>query len=306
MACVGEVCQKSVFIIPHYRDASEKIGLKDKVCLVTGSTSGIGKATALGLARLGATVIVVARDESRGQETLEYINKESNGPPGHLFIADLSEIDSIKNLCKEFKNQFERLDVLINNAGVVTQHGKNTTDGIDTLFAVNYIAPFLLTNLLLDLLKSSAPSRIINVSSSAHGYGNIDFNDVQSRKKGAWRAYGDSKLALLLFSYELAKRLEGTGVTVNALHPGVISTNLISGRESSLSRGFLRAISSPFLRSPQKGAEPSVYLASSPEVEGITGKYFDKLREQKSSERSYDEEAGKKLWQVGADLTAMK
>ena len=280
--------------------------MKDKVCLITGSTSGIGKATALGLARLGATVIVVARDESRGQETLEYLKRGSDGVPAHLFIADLSRLDSIQNLAKAFMEQFERLDVLINNAGVVTRHGKNTIDGIDTLFAVNYIAPFLLTNLLLDLLKSSAPSRIINVSSAAHEYGNIDFDDVQSRKRRGWRAYGDSKLALVLFSYELARRLEGTRVTVNALHPGVISTNLLSGRESSLFRGFLRAISSPFLRSPKKGAEPSIYLASSPEVEGITGKYFDKLREQKSSERSYDEEAGKKLWQVGADLTAMK
>lgn len=282
------------------------MGLKNKVCLITGGTSGIGQATALGLSKLGATIVVVARNETRGQKTLQYLREKSSDAQVHLLYADLSRQDSIRGFTEEFKKQFDRLDVLINNAGVATQHGEDNIDGIDTLFAVNYLAPFLLTELLLDLLKSSTPSRIINVSSVAHRYGQIDFNDIQSRRRGGWRAYGDSKLALVLFTYELARRLEGTGVTANAVHPGGIATNLMSGRESSFARSFLRVISSPFLGSPEKGASPSIYLASSSAVDGVTGRYFDKLEEKRSSEKSYDEEVGKKLWQVGVDLTRMK
>ena len=195
--------------------------------------------------------------------------------------------------------------MLINNAGIFTSKRTVTVDGIETTFAVNHLAPFLLTNLLLDVLEASAPARIVNVTSSGERSGTINFDDLQGEGRySGVRAYNQSKLAMILFTYELARRLEGTGVTVNCVHPGVVVTNL--GRGSSGSFGLLLRLMRPFFSSPEKGAETSIYLASSPEVEGVSGKYFAKKAEARSSEQSYDEAAGRRLWQVSAELTKLK
>ncbi len=283
---------------------SSNSSMGGKVCLITGGNSGIGKATALGLANMGATVVVVGRDRGRTEAAVTEIEAESGNESVGLLLADLSSRESIRRLAEDFKGRYERLHVLINNAGVFLSKRTLTVDGIETTFAINYLAPFLLTNLLLDVLKASAPARILNVTSSAERSGIIDFDDLQgAREHGGIRAYNRSKLAMVLFTYELARRLEGTGVTVNCLHPGVVATNL--GRGNGGFFGFLTRLMRPFISSPEKGAETSIYLASSPEVEGVSGKYFAKKAETRSSERSYDEETGRRLWQVSGKLTKL-
>jgi NAD(P)-dependent dehydrogenase (short-subunit alcohol dehydrogenase family) len=217
-------------------------------------------------------------------------------------LADLSSQESIRQLAQDFADRYGRLHVLINNAGVFISRRTLTVDGIETTFAVNYLAPFLLTNLVLEVLKASAPARIVNVTSSGERSGTIDFEDLQGeRKYGGIRAYNQSKLAMVLFTYELAKRLEGTGVSANCVHPGVVATNL--GRGNGGFFGFLTRLMRPFFSSPEKGAETPIYLASSPEVEGVSGKYFAKGAEARSSERSYVEATGRGLWQVSEELT---
>src|SRR5215217_1244839 len=246
-----------------------------RVCLITGATSGIGKATAMGLASMGASVVMVARDRSRGEAALAEIKEGSANASVDLMLTDLSSQEDIHRLADEFKDAYPRLDVLVNNAGVIRSKRVTSADGIEMTFAVNHLAYFLLTNLLLDLLKASAPSRIVNVSSAEQRNGTIDFDDLQGEKgyKTA-KAYGQSKLANVLFTYELARRLEGTGVTANCLHPGVVGTNLGSGVSGIF--GFMVRALTPLMKSPEKGAETSVYLASSPEVEGLSGRYFVK------------------------------
>jgi retinol dehydrogenase 14 len=283
---------------------SQISGMRGKVCLVTGGSSGIGKATALGLANMGATVIVVGRDRSRGEAAVTEIKQKSNNDAVDLMLADLSSQASIRRLAEEFKDRYQRLHVLINNAGVFISKRTVTVDGIETTFAVNHLAPFLLTNLLLDVLKASAPARIINITSSGERSGTINFDDLQGEGRySGFRAYNQSKLAMILFTYELARKLEGTGVTVNCVHPGVVVTNL--GRGSSGAFGLLLRLMRPFFSSPEKGAETPIYLASSPEVEGVSGKYFAKKAEAKSSERSYDTVTARRLWQVSAELTKL-
>jgi len=279
--------------------------MRGKVCLVTGGSSGIGKATALGLANMGATVIVVGRDRSRGEAAVTEIKQKSNNDAVDLMLADLSSQASIRRLAEEdFKDRYEQLHVLINNAGVFTSKHTVTLDGIETTFAVNHLAPFLLTNLLLDVLKASAPTRIINITSSGERSGTINFDDLQGESRySGFRAYNQSKLAMIPFTYELARKLEGTGVTVNCVHPGVVVTNL--GRGSSGAFGLLLRLMRPFFSSPEKGAETPIYLASSLEVEGVSGKYFAKKAEAKSSELSYDAATARRLWQVSAELTKL-
>ncbi len=274
------------------------------MCLITGGSSGVGKATALGLANTGATVVVIGRDRSRGEAAVTEIKERSGNAAVDLMLADLSSQESIRLLARDLTDRYGRLHVLINNAGVFLSKRTLTVDGIETTFAVNHLAPFLLTNLLLDVLKASAPARIINVTSSGERSGTINFDDLQGegRYRG-FRAYNQSKLAMVLFTYELARRLEGTGVTANCVHPGVVVTNL--GRGTSGSFGLLLGLMRPFFSSPEKGAETSIYLASSPEVEGVSGKYFAKKAEARSSERSYDEATARRLWQVSADLTKL-
>ena len=277
--------------------------MSGRICMITGTTSGIGKATALGLAKMGATVVMVSRDEARGRAARNDIKKITANESIDLIVADLSSQESIHNLSEDFRDKFQNLHVLINNAGLTAEHQTLSVDGIDKLFAVNYLAPFLLTNLLLDLLKASAPARVVNVSSGAHSFGRINFDDLQGKKRSAMRAYGDTKLALQLFTNELARKLEGTGVTVNALHPGVVATNINSRDSSPFMLRLFWKILKPLMSSPEKGAQTSIYLASSPEVDGVSGKYFVKKKETKSSKESSDESISQRLWQVSAELT---
>jgi retinol dehydrogenase-14 len=277
----------------------------EKVCLITGATSGIGKATAMELASMGASVVMVGRDRGRGEAALDEIKEKSANPSVDLMLADLSSQEEIRRLTDEFKEAYPRLDVLINNAGLFRGERITTADGLETTFAVNHLAYFLLTKLLLDVLKASAPSRIVNVSSGEQRNGTIDFDDLQGEKgyKGP-KAYSQSKLATVLFTYELARRLEGTGVTANCLHPGgriPVRTNFGSGVTGVL--GFMVRALRPFMINPQKGAETSIYLASSPEVEGLSGRYFVNKAEARSSDVSYDKRLARRLWEVSADLT---
>ncbi len=276
------------------------MSMKDKVCIVTGANSGIGKVTALGLAKMNATVVMLCRNKETGEIAQEEIINESGNKNIDLLLCDLSSQDQIRKFVSEFNQKYQNLHVLINNAGVMAAKRNICVDGFEMNFAVNHLGPFLLTNLLLDVLKKSAPSRIVNVSSAAHRMAKIDFDDLQceNKKHRLFRVYGNSKLAFMLFTYELSRKLEGTGVTVNAVHPGMINTNL--GREmSKFSQWFGKLI----FKSPEKGAETSIYLASSPEVEGITGKYYIKKQQQQSSEESYNQEDAKKLWEISAKLT---
>ena len=277
----------------------------EKICLITGATSGIGKATAMELASMGASVVMVGRDRGRGEAALAEIKEKSANPSVDLMLADLSSQEEVRRLADVFKEAYPRLDVLINNAGLFRGERITTADGIETTFAVNHLAYFLLTKLLLDVLKASAPSRIVNVSSGEQRNGTIDFDDLQGEKgyRGA-KAYSQSKLATVLFTYELARRLEGTGVSANCLHPGgriPVRTNFGSGVSGVL--GFMVRALRPLMISPEKGAETSIYLASSPEVEGLSGRCFVKKAEARSSDVSYDKRLARRLWEVSADLT---
>jgi len=276
--------------------------MKDKVVLVTGANSGIGKAASLALAKIGATVVMVARNKERGEAARSEIVRESRNGSVDLLIADLSSLESVRQLATEFQRKYSKLHVLINNAGLFNQRRHVTMDGYENTFATNYLAPFLLTNLQLDLLKASAPSRIFNVSSVGHYNGHINFDDLNLEKEyGGWKAYGQSKLALVLFTYELAKKLQGTEVTVNAVHPGTVATNIWSRPLGPV--GFIMALPKLFMTTPRQGAETIVYLASSPDAKDLNGEYLEKLKVKKSSDESYDEEIAQRLWDVSAKLT---
>lgn len=277
---------------------TEQTILSGKLCLVTGANSGIGRSTSHALAKMNATVVMVCRDRRRAEPVRDEIKAATGNPNVELTICDLSSQADIRRFAAGFTKTHDRLDVLINNAGIVVRKRSLTEDGIESTFAVNHLGYFLLTNLLLDLLKKSAPSRIVNVSSAAHTYGEVDFDDLQGGKKyGGFAAYANSKLANVLFTYELARRLEGTGVTANCLHPGPVATGLFRNLPKPI-----EALIKLVTISPDKGAETSVYVASSPEVEGVTGKYFAKKRERKTSKESYNEEAAHRLWEVSEKM----
>jgi NAD(P)-dependent dehydrogenase (short-subunit alcohol dehydrogenase family) len=283
---------------------SEKTSMKDKVVMITGANSGLGKAAGRALAKMGATVVMVARDKERGEAAKADIIRESGNSSVDLLLADLSSLESVRQLATEFQKKYSKLHVLINNAGLFNQRRHVTTDGYENTFATNYLASFLLTNLQLRLLKASAPSRIINVSSVGHYNGHINFDDLNlERDYGGWKAYGQSKLALVLFTHELAKKLQGTGVTVNAVHPGTVATNIWTRPFGPA--GFITALPKLFMASPEKGAETIVYLASSPDAQSLSGEYLEKLKVKKSSEESYDEGIGQRLWDVSAKLTRL-
>ena len=254
--------------------------MEGKVCLITGANSGIGKETALALAKMNATVVMLCRNKQRGEKAQKEIIEQSGNKNVDLLLCDLSSLEDIKKFVSEFKNKYEKLHVLINNAGVMLKNRTISLDGFEMNFAVHVLGPFLLTNLLLDILKKSAPSRIIIVASAAHKRAKIDFQDLQSENKKyrLFSAYGISKLAEILFTYELSRKLEGTKVTANAVHPGVVATNL--GRDQSK---FSQWFAKKFFKSPEEGAQTSIYLASSSEVEGITGKYFTNKESRESS-----------------------
>lgn len=285
---------------------SSNLSMNSKTCLVTGASSGIGKVTANELARMGATVVMVCRNRGKGEAVKEKIEKTYHDAKVDLILADLSSLNEVRRAADEFKSKYSRLDVLINNAGGVNYNRKVMADGLEATFEVNYLSHFLLTNLLLDTLKDSAPSRIINVSSAIHTQGKIIFEDLQTEHRYSWMSsYARSKIAQIYFTYELADRLAGTGVTVNVLHPGLVSSNF-----NSNTKGVVHAIAGLVYAvagiSAEEGAKTSVYLASSPEVEGVSGKYFYKCKEKESSRLSHDKDVGRRLWKVSEEIIQKK
>jgi retinol dehydrogenase-14 len=275
-----------------------------KTVLITGATSGIGLATALGLARMGAHLAITGRDRLRTEDAARQM-RAAGGGRVDLFIADLGSQAEVRQLAEQVLQSLPRIHVLINNAGGYFDTRHVTADGLERTFALNHLAPFLLTNLLLEKLKQSASARVVTVSSNAQATGHIDFSDLQGEKSysGA-RAYSQSKLANVLFSYELARRLKGTSVTANALHPGVVSTSFGAEDPATVQRIFIPFLR-PFMKSPAHGAATSIHLASSPELEQVTGRYFANSHPKKSSAQSYDQATAARLWQVSADLVGL-
>jgi len=275
--------------------------LKGKVCLVTGATGGIGLITARELARLGAHVVLVSRSAQKCADVQAQLKSETGNPNIEFIAGDLSSMHAVKQVADTFLASHDRLDVLVNNAGAVFANRQVSADGYEMTMALNHLNYFYLTNLLLDTLLRSAPARIVNVSSDAHKPGSINFDDLMSEKKySAFGVYSMSKLANVLFTYELARRLEDSGVTANALHPGVVASNF--GHSNGGMWDLLFRVMHLFAISPEKGAETSIYLAASPEVEGVTGQYFDKKKAVKSSAASYDTAVQRRLWDVSETL----
>jgi len=274
-----------------------------RTVLVTGGSGGIGKATALGLATMGAHLAITGRDRERTEGAAREIR--AAGGQVDVFVADLSSQSEVRRLADEVLQRLSRIDVLVNNVGGYWHTRHVTADELEYTFALNHLAPFLLTNLLLDRLQRSAPARVVTVSSHAQALGRIDFDDLQGeRSYSGARAYNQSKLANVLFTYALARRLPATSVTANALHPGVVRTGFGAEDPAGVQRllvPFLR----PFLKSPAQGAATSIHLASAPDLEQVTGRFFANSKPRRSSERSYDEAAAARLWQVSADLVGL-
>jgi retinol dehydrogenase 14 len=275
-----------------------------RTVLVTGGTGGIGEATALGLAAMGSDVAITGRDTARAEVAASRI-RAATGARVEVFVGDMSSQSEVRRLAAESLDRLPRIDVLVNNVGGYWNTRHVTADGLERTFAVNHLSLFLFTGLLLDRLKQSATARVVTVSSHAHAQGRIDFDDLQGeRSYSGARAYNQSKLANLLFTYELARRLRGSGVTANALHPGVVRTAFGAedpGRTQRLLVPFLR----PFMRSPARGAATSIRVASAPGLEGVTGRYFANGKEKRSSERGDDEAVARRLWRVSADLVGL-
>jgi retinol dehydrogenase 14 len=280
-------------------------GMGGKTVLITGGTGGIGKATAVALAAMGANVVVVGRNPERGEAAVEEIRAQSHSESVGLMLADLCVQSEVRRLAEEFLERHDRLDVLANNAGLVQSKRTETPDGIETTLATNHLAPFLLTNLLLERLKQSAPSRVITVSSEAQRWGTVDFEDLQSRRNyRGFPVYGMTKLANIMFTYELAERLNSTGVTANCLHPGPVGTNFGQNNRGLMAL-FFRTFK-PFMRSPEQGADTLIWLASSPELEGVSGKYFSDRKEIQAKKVANDPAARRRLWEISEELTGLK
>ena len=278
--------------------------MQGKVCVVTGANSGIGKEAALGLAQLGATVVLVCRSQERGAAALAEIKQRSGNDSVALLVADLGSQQQVRRAAAACGQQFDRLDVLVNNAALARRKRAVTEDGVELTLAVNHLAPFLLTNLLLDRLKASAPARVVTVSSAAHKDAEINFADLQGGQRYAtfgFGAYSQSKLANVLFTYELARRLEGTGVTANCLHPGVVATGIFRDTPLWLRTGL--ALARPLILGSVQGADTVLYLATAPEVAEVSGRYFEKRKPVQSSPLSYDTEVARRLWEVSEALT---
>lgn len=280
------------------------VDMHGKVCIVTGANSGIGKETALALAGMGATVVLVCRSEARGTEALKDIKAQTGNDAVSLVVADFSSQQQVRDAAAAILERCDRLDVLVNNAGVTPWERRVTAEnGLELIFAVNHLAPFLLTTLLLGRLKASAPARIVTVSSGAHRRRALDFDDLQNEQRYVpFDVYSQSKLANVYFTYELARRLEGTGVTANCLHPGVVSTALFRHLPPLL--GFAVKLARPLLLTPAQGADTAIYLAAAPEVAEVSGRFFERREAVESSQISYDEEAARRLWDVSEALTA--
>ena len=276
--------------------------MKKKTVLVTGANQGIGKAAAMELARQGAVVTIVSRNADKGRAAVADIERAAGARGVGLIVADLSSVAEVRRAAAEFKSRHDRLDVLVNNAGVYVPERHVTVDGLEETFAVNHLAYFVLTELLSDLLKASAPARIVNVSSDAHRHGTMRWDDLQFERRpySARRAYTQSKLANLLFTYELARRLEGTQVTANALHPGVVASGF--ARTYAGPMALFYKLGGPFMLSPERGARTTTHLASSPDVEAKTGGYYVRCRLSKSNAASHDEEGQRRLWAATEEL----
>jgi NAD(P)-dependent dehydrogenase (short-subunit alcohol dehydrogenase family) len=281
-----------------------ELTLSNKKMLVTGATNGVGKAAALILAKQNAHLILVGRNQAKTEETVRQIQVESGNQRVDYLVADLSVQAEVRRLAAEYRHRYDTLHVLVNNAGAIFMQRKFSQDGLEMTFALNHLAYFTLTSLLLDLMIASAPARIINVTSNAHfgaraNYANLNNGFIFN----GWRAYSLSKLMNVHFTYELARRLEGSQLTVNCLHPGFVATNFGKNNpgiiKSIFSLAHLVAIT------PEKGAETIIYLASSPEVEGVTGRYFYNKKDVRSSGPSYDEKAARRLWELSLKLTAL-
>ncbi len=285
------------------KPASNGEWIRGKTCMITGATSGIGRASALELGRLGAKLVLVCRNRERGQELVREIQRAGN-PDVELMVANLESRAAIRKLAADFIATGKPLHVLMNNAGVFNMKRALTSDGLEEVFAVNHLAYFMLTLLLLDRIKESAPARIINISSDLHQRATIKFDDLGGeRSYGGMSSYAQSKLGNVLFTYELARRLAGTGVTVNCVHPGAVATNLANNSGAII--GAAWKLAGAFMKSPDKGARTQVYLASSPEVEGVTGKYFIDAKEARSSAESHDAAIARRLWEVSAKMTGL-
>lgn len=282
--------------------------MKGKIILVTGATNGIGLEASRALAKMGARVVLVGRNPQKTAQVLDDLKKDTNNPDLDMLVGDLSLVAETRRLADEFKARYDRLDVLLNNAGAIFTSRQVTAEGFEMTFALNHLSYFVMTNALLDLLRDSAPARVINVSSSAHRMvGRLDFDNLQGEKgygpQSAFSIYSASKLMNIMFTYELARRLEGTGITANALHPGVVRTGF-GHNNSRMMSAFMRIFQGVGGISAKQGADNSVYLASSPEVANVTGKYFEKRKAVASSPASMDKAGWERLWQVSEEATA--
>lgn len=272
-----------------------------RVCIVTGPTSGIGKEIALELARQGASVVLACRDPSKGEATRREIEAATGSQRLAVMPLDLASLSSVREFARDFLAAYPELHLLVNNAGIMNWRRELTADGLEAQFQVNYLAPFLLTQLLLDRLRASAPSRIVNVASHAHYGGRIEFDNLQGEREfRRLGQYGNSKLMMVLWTRELARRLDGGAVSVNAVHPGVIRTNLGKGQLPA-GAGLFKA----FMKGPVAGARTPVWVATAPELERTTGKYFAGLREEKGAPASYDEGVADRLWAVSEKLAGL-
>jgi retinol dehydrogenase 14 len=274
-----------------------------RTVLVTGGTTGIGRATALGLARMGADLAICGRDRGRTEGAAAELR--AAGGQAEVFVADLSSQSAVRRLAGEVLQRLSRIDVLVNNVGGYWNTRQLTTEGLERTFALNHLAAFLLTNLLLDRLTQSAPARVVTVASNAHTQGRIDFDDLQG--EGAYsgaRAYNQSKLANVLFTYELARRLPATSPTANALHPGVVRTSFGAEDPGGVQRRLVPLLR-PFMKAPAQGAATSIHLASAPDLAQVTGHYFVNRKPKRSSKASYDQAAAARLWQVSAELVGL-
>lgn len=284
----------------------EKNGMPGKVCLVTGATAGIGKIAAAALAAQGAEVIITGRNPQKTIDSVQQIKSETGNQSVQYLLADFSDLKQVRDLAASFKERYSRLDILVNNAGTFLNTRINTCYDVEMTFLVNHLAPFLLTNLLLDIIQASAPARIVNVSSDAHKYGTLNFDDLGfNHGFFGMKAYARSKLANVLFTYELARRLDGSAVTVNAVHPGHVATDIWKNNFSIFGPA-LKYITSVFALTPQQGADALIYLASSPDLAEITGQYFVQRKAVPSSPLSYDEKTARQLWQMSVSLTSQK
>ena len=279
--------------------------MQGKTVLITGANQGIGKASAAALGKLGARLVLVCRNAEKGRAAVADIEREG-AKDVELIVGDMSSQADVRRVAAEFKAKHDRLDVLLNNAGVLVTSRRTTVDGIEETFAVDHLGYFLLTHLLLDVLKTSAPSRIVSVSSEAHRRAKMRWDDLEFKAGGysSFAAYGQSKLSNILFTRELARRLEGTRVTANCLHPGVIASGF--GHTYGGVMSVVMKVASPFLITPEKGARTSVFLASSPEVEGISGKYFDKCKERQPSAAALADGAPERLWTISEEMTGLR